>query len=255
MQRIYFSFFWLFVITSLRAQVNTESMRRVELGQGWHQLLTVSAGYISGNSNILNLRGLARTDYASNRYYTFLAVNYQRGVEDGDVFINKGFVHLRTMRSFTKKWKAEWFVQKEFNDFILLKSRELTGGGLRLEIVETDTAAAAKNFFRLNAGIGLMGEWEKYDGREPDTRLLRSTNYLSFRWQWNELVTMTGTGYYQFDTRRISDYRILIESVLGVSITKHVAITATANFRYDRQPPDHVRRYDLDIQNGVSVIF
>lgn len=243
------------MLTSLQAQVNTESMRRMELGQGWHHLLTLSAGYVSGNSSVLNLRGFARTDYASNHYYSFLAGNYQRSMEDGDVFINKGFVHVRTMRSFSEKWKAELFTQKEFNDFILLKSRELIGGGLRMEVVETDTAASARHFFRLNAGIGLMGEWEEYDGLEPDTRLLRSTNYLSFRWQWNEMVTMTGTGYYQFDTRHISDYRILVESVLGVNITKHLAFTTTLNFRYDRQPPEDVRRYDLDIQNGISVIF
>ena len=141
----------------LTAQVNTEAMRRADSSLGWHSNLSADAGLIAGNSNLVDLKGGLRFDYLAPGGHVFLVSQYQRGLQDTALFINKGFVHLRGVRSLRPGRALEGFVQQEFNEFINLRSRSLVGGGLRLEFPSpADSTAGALG---LNLGIGLM--WER----------------------------------------------------------------------------------------------
>lgn len=242
--------------TSLHAQVNTEVMRRSELTPGWTNRVAVSMALASGNTQFLKLGLSARSDVLAGRWYSFLVGNYERGVSGDELFVNKGFVHLRGVHSITPQLAAEAFAQKEFNEFLRLKDRNLAGVGARIRLLhlESDTSAAAT----LTADVGLGGMYEHEATTGAGAGVIghvRSTNYLSLRWVHEPILAVSLIGYYQPAIADLTDFRVLSDITLSLSITDRVAWTSSLGYRFDNQPPPDLRPYDLDLKNGLAITF
>jgi hypothetical protein len=248
----------LLIFTNLYAQVNIETLRKIEMENGWYGDLKASLGYQAGNSEYLLYRAGIRIDFLHNKYYSFLIFNYKRGSESKRLFVNTAFVHLRSTYAFTdnKNLLLEMFAQNEFNDFIKLKNRYLFGSGLRIRLLKSEIFPTDKSKLYMFLGIGGMWEHEELeDTRMILTEIFRSTNYVSFYWIVDERLTFNLINYYQRSLNDVSDYRILLESNLGFYITRKVAFTVTLNYRYDSLPPTDVKNYDLEIINGINISF
>ncbi|UCD37885.1 MAG: DUF481 domain-containing protein [Fidelibacterota bacterium] len=195
----------------------------------------------------------------------FLVSNYQISKKDKLLFINKGFSHLRTVKSLRRSLYGEVFVQKEFNEFINLRDRQLLGGGLRIKWDEMERIKLFPEQLQFAMGIGLMWEREVIDAGADGTQgdpihntlalLLRSTNYVVLKWTPKESLAILTTAYFQVDTRRASDYRILARTTLRVALTKRLELTVDVNLRHDSEPPGGVKALDLDLVNGFSYRF
>ncbi|MFB0515582.1 MAG: DUF481 domain-containing protein [Candidatus Neomarinimicrobiota bacterium] len=251
--------------TLSEAQVNTESMRREDLGPGFHVDLGGDVGYTDGNSNLFQNRSNLRFDYVRDWGQMFLVSYYRISKKDKAFFINKGFSHLRTVKNLRGAFYGEVFLQKEFNEFIQLQDRQLIGGGLRIKWNETEQFKALPEHLHLATGIGFMWEREEIDTGPDGTQgdpfhgslasLIRSTNYLVFNWTPKPSLGLLTTAYFQIDTRRISDYRVLARSTFNVAITKRLGLTLDMNLRYDSEPPGQVKAVDIDFSNGFSYKF
>ncbi|MFQ6104494.1 MAG: DUF481 domain-containing protein [Candidatus Glassbacteria bacterium] len=246
----------LLTLNASFGQVNTENLRRTDISQGLHNSLEFDFGLVSGNSEYLNLTSGFRSDLVSGRYYSFGVIQYQRGIQDDEVFINKGFVHLRGIRELTSSFYGELFVQKEFNDFILLKDRNLIGGGLRIALLPHGNTTGRSSPIRVYAGIGTM--WENEDiGTHPpeETSIFRSTNYASLSWRIDDRVYVGVVSYYQVHLGDFQDFRVLLESGFGYDVTRSIAFQVSFNLRYDNEPPRDVKKHDLEIKNGLRFSF
>ncbi|MBA7481497.1 hypothetical protein ES707_16971 [subsurface metagenome] len=248
----------LTLISHLGAQINTEALRREDQTHGWHPSLGADLGVIAGNSSLLSVKGNLRLDYRGAKAYGFAVSQYQQGRKDDDLFINKGFAHLRGIAILRPKLHLEGFLQREFNDFIKLQDRRLVGGGLRFLFPGPTGEKPVP--IRINLGTGLMWEQERLDlvngAADPaGTNLLRSTNYIVLRWLPEGPLNIYTTAYYQVDTRSFSDYRITWEGGLTLALTKRIALTISGNLRYDHEPPPGVKTYDLDLTNGLILQF
>ncbi|UCH62045.1 MAG: DUF481 domain-containing protein [Fidelibacterota bacterium] len=256
---------WLSPVAISMAQVNTEAMRIEGLSPGFHFNLGGNIGYTDGNSSLFQNRSNLRLDYIHDWGQIFLVSNYRISTKDKLLFINKGFSHLRTVKSLRRSLYGEMFVQKEFNEFINLEDRQLVGGGLRIKWDEMEQVKLFSEHLRLATGIGLMWEREEIDTGPDDTKgdpihgalasLLRSTNYMVLNWIPKESLAILTTAYFQVDTRRLSDYRILVRTTLKVALTKRLELTIDMNLRHDSEPPGGVKALDLDIANGFSYRF
>ncbi len=250
------------ILTSLlTAQVNTEALRREDLSPGLHTTLGADLGLIAGNSDLLQLKSSLRFDYRKGGNHFFLVTQYQQGRKDEQLFINKGFAHLRGVRALRPRLQVEGFLQREFNEFINLEDRQLAGGGLRIRWRQPQDPSETPPPLQLNTGVGLMWERERIDTTGQASgdpvhgavaSLIRSTNYFVVQWKVDERLTLFSTTYYQVDLRRPSDYRILWEGRLGVNLTRRLSLTINLNLRYDSEPPEGIKSYDLEITNGVS---
>ncbi|UCD37944.1 MAG: DUF481 domain-containing protein [Fidelibacterota bacterium] len=240
-------------------------MRKEDLGPGFHFNLGGNLGYTDGNSSFFQNRSNLRIDYVRGWGQAFLASNYRVSIKDKNLFINKGFSHLRVVKSLRKALYGEVFVQKEFNEFIQLKDRQLLGGGLRIKWDEVESFTFIPEQLQLATGIGVMWEREVFniesDGGQGDpihgdlAALLRSTNYMVLNWRPRETLGFLTIAYFQVDTRRVSDHRILALSTLRVMIAKRLELTVEMNLRYDSEPPEGVESMDLDFTNGFSYRF
>ena len=245
----------LFCCSPLAAQVNIftgETMQQMRLDPGWYNSINLDLTYRTGNTDLLTTRTRFRSDYLSKTYHGFVFGSLQQGRKSGDFFINKGMAHARIIRSLTQHVLVESFVQKQFNESILLSDRNLAGGGVRFAL----HPPSAK--FNLYLGIGAMWEHERIndtDVGEITTHVIRSTNYINWTGQLDERVTTSATGYYQVHTQRLQNYRILFEGSLTFRLTTKLAFPLRVNFRYDNEPPTGIRKHDVEIFNGLRYTF
>ncbi len=247
-------FFFLFS-TPLVAQVNIftgETMRQMKLEPGWYNSINLDLSYRAGNTDLFTTRTRFRSDYLSKTYHGFVFGSLQQGRKSGDFFINKGMAHARIIRSLTQHVLYESFIQKQFNESILLSDRNLAGGGIRFALHPPSSR------FNLYLGIGAMWEHERIndtDVGEITTHVIRSTNYINWTGQLDERITTSATGYYQIYLRRFGDYRILFQGSLTFRLTTKLAFPLRINFRYDSEPPTGIRKHDVEIFNGLRYTF
>ena len=248
----------LFVLAvSAKAQVNIETLRRLDSKPGWYNDIALSLTYQSGNTDLLRFKSSLRSDYWFDRYHTFGIVTFQQGKQGGKLYTDKGFIHIRGARSIIKRLGVEIFLQKQFNESILLQDRNLAGGGLRISALKqrTDTKNTGLNLY---LGIGGMWENETINDKqhgEIETSIIRSTNYISAAWHIDNRFSVVITGYYQPYIQRFSDFRVLSESRFDFHVTKTVSVNTRLNIRYDSDPPTDVEAHDLEIVNGLSYKF
>ena len=247
----------LVLSASAQAQVNIETLRRLDSKPGWYNNIALSLTYQSGNTDLLRFKGSLRSDYWFDKYHTFGIATLQQGEQGGKLYTDKGFIHLRGARSIIEHLGVEVFLQKQFNESILLQDRNLAGGGLRISALKqrTDKKNTGVNLY---LGIGGMWENETINDKghgEVEINIIRSTNYISAAWRIDKRFSIVVTGYYQPYAQRVSDFRVLSESRFEFHATERVSFNIRLNFRYDSEPPTGVEAHDLEIVNGLSYKF
>ena len=239
-----------------RAQVNTESMRKENLAKPFGVSLNFDGTLVKGNSNYSKLKTGLRIDFKKNNTYIFTVGEYQLGLKDDSRFIQKGFGHLRGIRNLHRRIGIELFCQKEFNEFISLKDRNLVGGGLRTGLLLPDSTRTIMKDISIQMGNGIMWENEVIDATpEIETNIARSTNYLSLLWEIDKRLMLNMVVYCQFDVADFSDYRVLTQNTLSFNVTENVTFRSGFNLRYDNEPPATIKNYDLELNNGFGISF
>jgi len=237
------------------SQINTESMRNESLIDGIQNKITVNFTLEKADVEVVEFETKYRLDYAVNQNLTsFFIVNYKNGYlksnEKINQIVNKGFTHLRLTQILIPQIYGELFFQIGFNDFLSIKERKITGGGIRIKGKEK--IKALKSFL----GSGLMNEIEKYDDDENSNfNLIRSTNYLTLDFQILENITFTNTAYYQVDISNKNDYRILYNSGLNFKLIKNLHFSMVINYRYDNEPQHNINKQYVQISNGITYHF
>ncbi|MGD9487866.1 MAG: DUF481 domain-containing protein [Calditrichaceae bacterium] len=240
----------------LKAQVNTEALRKFKVSPGLHNKANFSISYQSGNTNLYKIKTGLRSDYLRGEYHFFGVLDYQQGEKDDRRYTNKGFIHLRGQKTLNNKVAAESFLQKEYDEFIMLSDRNLAGTGLRFTILQKKPAGNDAQELKTYLGTGIMFENESYnDDIEPEKSLIRTTNYLGLFWKKDERVRFQLISYFQAAFEDFSDYRILSEGNISFTINSRLSIAVMINHRYDNNPPGEVKNSDLEISNGLEFLF
>jgi hypothetical protein len=237
------------------SQVNTEKFRKDFKESGFYGSVGIAIGLAKGNSEFIKAESSARIDYAGKIFDAFLIGNYEFQEANDAKVVNKGFAHLRNIVALSSLFSLEFFLQKEFNQFILLEDRNLAGGGLRTSLVKLFTES--ENYpLEIYLGSGLMFENEKYnDSGSSKTNLIRSTNYLTFKWIINDVVSLISVNYFQFDLKRIHDYRLISDTGLNFLITENLFYNSTVTYRFDNEPVRDVKNFDIELTNGITFSF
>lgn len=246
----------LFLISTITAysQVNTEAIRNSKINEGFKSRIDLLFGLNSGNSEYISGEAKLRVDYIRPEYRTFIAgeIAYKEG--NNAVISDKGFLHGRYIHKFSELLEPELFIQKEYNEFVLLADRNLAGGGMRFTLSNTDFFADSSAEIDVFLGAGIMYEMEEINITPTQiTEIIRSTNYLTVTWKPSANFSLNSVTYFQVDVNRLNDHRILNDTKLQFKITKAVSFVFNMNYRFDKEPPKGVREYDLELKNGITV--
>jgi len=255
-------YFILFILLVLipglsNAQINTEKLRKKSIEPGFSGNAGFEFGLNSGNSNYLSLDGNLRLDYLINNLDFFLVSDYEYKEGNNQKIIDQGFTHLRCDITLSEKTFLEFFTQKEFNDFISLKDRNLIGSGLRFNILKINSKKEDSQSIDIYLGIGAMFENEVFNAQpfKITKNLIRSTNYLDFYWEPDTLIKFSLVNYFQPYVSSFNNFRWLADAVLNFSVSKTFSFVTHFTLRYDNKPVIKIKKYDLELTNGISVNF
>ncbi|MBX3041588.1 MAG: DUF481 domain-containing protein [Bdellovibrionaceae bacterium] len=241
--------FFVFAIAASNAQafINIETLRR-NAKEGVSGALNLQASGQSGNSEKFTGEVSSLNLYRSlENEYIFLA-NYKYGESNRLRDTHQGSMHLRFARSWVDFPTAEAFAQTQFDQFKLLRSRDLLGGGLRFQLERSP-----KNGFFL--GTGLFHEWEAIKDPGTSQEDWRGNIYLSLLRTLDELWLMSITLYYQPALDEFSDFRLHSEIGLELKLNQMLAFTLKYTHQYDSAPPPTVQRQDISYLAGLSLKF
>ena len=242
-------------MSSLHAQINTETMRSENVTDGFLNKIHIDFGIEKADAEVVELSTDYRLDYLNPKGLNiFLILNYKNGYEqqkdsEKNQIMNKGFTHLRMTKTISSKLFLELFTQFGFNDLLLMKDRKLFGSGIRYKMLAND---------RMNTflGIGLMMENETYDlVNQPKKRLLRSTNYLRWNINIDENSVFKNTIYYQFSSLDINDYRLLYDGIINFSLNNKLSFSIALNYRFDNDPHGDMGKSYIQLTNGIEFNF
>lgn len=248
-------YIFLFIPSITLSQINTEKLR-IDEKLGFSGNLSIGYGMAMGNSEYLSFTPAIRIDYNTKKYINFIAATYNRKQSElklDKVYLlaHKGFAHIRSARLINQFFSWEVFGQWEFNEFINLESRLLSGTGVRMNLLPVDISSV-----QLIMGIGGMFEHESYNNEEKDKGLFRSTNYLKFTWAFAEYGAFHSTTYYQFAVEEPKDFRIISDTGLKFKIVARLLFGIAATIRFDNDPSWGVpKKYDLELNNNLTMEF
>ena len=236
-------------------QVNTEKFRKENEEKGISGNVSLAAGFASGNSEFVNVKSAARIDYSLKSFDFFIVGNYEFKEAKNEKVVNKGFAHLRSIIILSPILSLEFFLQKEFNHFILLEDRNLAGSGLRLSVMKL-FSTEKDSLVEIYLGSGFMFENERYNiSVLPKYNLFRSTNYFTLNWQITGDFSFSTINYFQFNVKKLHDYRILSDTGFNFAITKDLVFNSSLSWRFDNEPVIGVKKYDVEVTNGVAFSF
>lgn len=174
----------------------------------------------------------------------------------GNAFLRTGYSHFRTNFNWRKILSQELFAQGQYDIGRGLRERYLAGGGLRYRLLDDEKAT-------LTFGLGIMYEQERWtypgeENREITLRIPKNSNYLSLRWQINEMVYLNTIMYYQHGYDRQFDlwrHRFSADFNTAATISKRIRFTTSVNASYDPRPVVPVVNWVYSLQNGIRFAF
>ncbi len=264
MRNISFKFIILFFFSIIffRAndaisQVDTESLRKIDMKVGLSQNLQTTIGLRKGNTEFFALSVAYRLDTLSDKYHAYGVGNLNYQDNSKGVFQRSGFLHLRFLKFWTKYFSQEVYAQKQFDYFRRLKDRNIVGGGLRFSFDIKGKSDSSKRILNIYAGTGLMYENELLNiPKNYSTNLIRSASYLNITWIPSEKYNVTSVTYFQQNIFNKDDYRILNISSMNFNVSELLTFVFQFNYRYDSQPPlPELKTYDFEIRNGINFTF
>ena len=246
--------FSLFSSAFVFSQINTEAMRNSQDEYGFTNAFGFDLGFEKSNEEVVEIAGKYRLDYVTrDGLHSFLVLNYENGYEkENDItnsIVNKGFSHLRFTKNLLNNIFVEFFVQYGFNDFLLMKERLLYGSGFRYRFFDSEK-------MNTHIGIGLMQEDEIYDlENNQDMSLIRSTNYITWKIKLSNNAQLGNTAYFQFDTKRSKDNRMLYDGDLSIALNEKLSFNFMINYRQDSEPHGDLGKTYIQLKNGVEFLF
>ena len=197
-----------------------------------------NVGYLSGQHGYLLM---GRLDYVE--------------VTD-DPLIRTGYAHGRITLKRSKTWSYELFGQFQYDISRGMRSRWLTGGGLRWRIRSTDAT-------QIFAGSGIMYEVEKWqdptqEGSFLQPELLKTTNYLSIHSDLNSHVRLDAISYYQggYDGSVSSmRHRLNLTTSINVRLTNKLNLKTSFDCQFENRPIIPITKFIYAISNGLTYSF
>ncbi len=244
--------FFLFIAQNAYSQTIINAERYTGGGDSTLFALAFSYNGTKGNSNTDQFSISPNISLIRKKNDYMLFGGYAVLSRSNTKILNAGYVHLRHNYKITDRIKTFEFYQLQFNEILLLKKREVFGAGLRYSFLKKDS-------LNLDIGLGVMREVEILNKKTllPDeiseTKYYRATCVSTLNWMAGKTVRINNVMYYQPYLKDLSDYRLLNDFNLLVSLTKHFKLVTSVTARYDSKPPSSLKNLDTAVSFGFEV--
>ena len=239
------------IMSFVQGQVNIEAMRDTDDNSSLE--LQFDLDFINTTKKNTEFTYATRYNYLFENEAVFLGVfkgEYFQQETDGikQDLENKGMLHLRYTHP-VKSFYLEGFIQNEFDDFRSLENRQLFGGGVRFPLTSSSF------FDSMFVGSGVMHEKEVYKlDNNLEITEFKSTNYLTLSKAIKNNISLSTTMYYQFNTSKMKDYRLLAISTINFDISDRVGFFVRIDLREQAIPVDNSLDYNYaEVSLGMEL--
>ena len=164
-------------------------------------------------------------------------------------FNNSWFLHLRFNYKITNLFRFETFVQSQYNELLVINSRNLFGLGGRLKLID-------KDYMNLYFGNAYMYEFEKSDAYNHRSHNHRHSTYISFNAELpKSKVSFLNTMYYQPLYKDFSNYILMEQFKVVVPLVEHLKMFTLFNYYYDSITPSGDKQFTSNLSFGLNVTF
>ncbi|MFC2130058.1 DUF481 domain-containing protein [Bacteroidota bacterium] len=238
------------------SQVNTEQFKFHQDSKKLYGETSLDIDWEDGNSRDTEYTAGIGIAYSTSFLHNYLIGYLQYKEGQGTIYKNKGHLYIASEVLLSKIVNPEFFLQKNFHEFIKLKDRYLAGVHARTNILDIKSVSDSSSIFIINLAPGVMWEYELIDADpQYDTKLWRSTNYFNIYWKLHEKMSLYTTTYYQVAFEDLNDYRLLNDFIMEFSITDNLFLSINLHYRYDNEPPPGLLDHDIEIIQGIKYKF
>lgn len=250
------SFFIFFFCSFSQSIVNTEKLF-TSTQSGLVVSSELAGNFISGNNDLLKMDYSLNFSYQNekNRLMFLTSGEHIRKNKNDDIS-NEITGQLRYIYGFRDKIKFFTFLQAQTAGALLLNERFLLGGGVRFNVLHTQTIKSKDNFFKLDFSGGLMQERELLDNatlpefEEFKTNYTRSIFSVVSVLDLVDSIRLVNTTYFQQYVKDLSDYRVFHEMNLIFSINDWLSLAVDFEYRFDSDPPSVLETSDYNTTIG-----
>ncbi|HUM46462.1 MAG TPA: DUF481 domain-containing protein [Chitinophagales bacterium] len=245
----FFSLLFCFAGNAVSQVVNIESERLRADSNGLYGSLSANFALTSNTKTIIVFEANSQVEYKqdSNLYLLLGSYGFVNG--DNEDFFNNAFIHFRYNRKITKVLRWEAFTQLQFNKISKINLRYLLGTGPRFKLMD-------KKELKIFIATLAMFEYEEDDTTENYVhRDIRSSSYLSFTLTPAKNVKIVSTTYYQPLYKAFSDFRIMNQESVEVTISRKFTIEPKFSYLYDSRPVSGVPRVNYSFTTGLKYLF
>jgi len=180
----------------------------------------------------------------------WLAIAHYGFLKGGkDKFVSNSFGHLRYNRKFNSWLRWEIFTQAQNNFATNIDARYLVGTGPRFKLADN-------RFFHLYIASLFMYEYERERSIPPIIhRNIRNSSYISFTIRPDNIIEIISTTFYQPLPGKMTDFRILNETLLKAKTGKHFSLAIEWNYLFDAFPAGESPKTTYDFKTGLQYDF
>ena len=207
----------------------------------------------AGNSERLRLSGTGNVLYRNAATSYFFTMQYAYGESNGKEDQNKTYSHVRRIHSLAQKMDWELYAQLENDKFSRLNLRAIIGSGLRFSVYKTPHDAIFLGVGGLYNYEDIKDESNLNDGGSQDT--IKGNIYLVLKKQLLSNLTLISTTYLQPVVNALDDFRLLEEGRIKLKISNKLALNFNVQINHDNNPPQQVRKTDVNYSTKLEYVF
>jgi hypothetical protein len=240
--------YFAFISIGLKAQViNIETKRFLNDTNGFVGRSDLNFNINQNVQQVLSFGINVHAQYQHNKHRILCISDLAIIKGSNQDFLNNGYQHLRYSYKLARLITWENFLQAQYNLVLKLDKRYLAGSGPRFRIIK-------KKHFRIYAASLYMYEFQSQDQERIIQYNHRSSSYVTFNIDYDKF-DFTTTGFYQPLLKNFSNYRIAIDSNLGITINTHFNFRVGFNMLYDNNQPPGIPELVYGLRNGISFKF
>jgi hypothetical protein len=262
-----FVFFALALITGLvarepqaHAQVNAEALRS-NLRKN-PKFLWIEGALVgrAGNTQTTTFAGALFSGITSEPHLFFARLSADYGEARGTRNVSRWLAHARYNYRVNWLLALEALAQAQHDRFRRIGVRDLYGAGPRFAIVTRED-------FEIFSGTTYLLEHEVITADIPNAAAgtppavesnkiwNRSSTYAGLNVKIAPIVDASTVTYFQPRFDKPSDFRLLSDSFIAVTITKMLSARVSGSVWYDNDPPAGVKTYDVEVKNSLVLKF
>jgi hypothetical protein len=203
----------------------------------------------TNGKDIVTIRGniIMQWKSADFRHLWLATTNYDFAKAEDESFVNNFYVHLRYNYKVNNWLRWEALLQIQTNEPLGISFRQLIGMGPRFKI-RLGTHAD------IYLGTTYLYEYEKtVQPNSVISRDHRSSNYGSINIYIPKVNgSIVSTMYYQPLYTDFSDFRIMNDTRIDLSITAKWRVYTRFSYLYDSRPPFNIRRNAMNLEQGFG---